>query len=128
MPFYGFKNKHTGKYITGTDYRCFPRRQIMNVCDPPVLVYDDDFFRGRLIESAIVLRGIKVKQYELVSLNVVGENKGCDCCTQHKPLLTGMAYDVFIAGGGLVVEHNGNMELMVNIKNCPMCGRELKGE
>ena len=112
MPFYGFKNKRTGKYITGTDYRYNPRHQIMFDHKPPLMVYDDEFCHGRLIETEVLCREISLKQYELVRLNVVEEkDKGCEYCYgSNAPFYQ--------------VSTNGEPTLkMFTPKFCPMCGK-----
>lgn len=64
MKIYAFKNRRNGKYITGTDFRCYPYRQIMSDFRTPLLVTESD------LEYQIKHRGINKKTYKSVEVKI----------------------------------------------------------
>ncbi|MGL5433787.1 MAG: hypothetical protein ACRDBO_00120 [Lachnospiraceae bacterium] len=71
MMFYAIKRKRGGKqFVTGTDYRYNPPRQICNPCLPPLILSDYDGQIQSLVDTALASRHVNLKYYELVSVEV----------------------------------------------------------
>ena len=63
--FYAIRNKKNGKYVTGTDYRHYPPRQILCEERPPKL------FQDITVETEINCRKINLNRYEVVPVVIV---------------------------------------------------------
>lgn len=66
---YAFKNIRNGKYLAGTDFNTFPRRQIL---------VKDDFATPKLfteydVKHEMKRRGINPKTYKIVKVKLVEE-------------------------------------------------------
>lgn len=61
---YAFKSIRTGKFITGTDKRVSPHRQIMNPYHPPLLVVQQNLVIERIV------RGIRPVSYKAVRVKI----------------------------------------------------------
>lgn len=67
---YAVKNRNTGKYVTGTDFRSGKPRQIMDANRAPLLLDD---YGGTLPEGATLemkRRGINPRRYKVVPVEV----------------------------------------------------------
>ena len=65
MIYYAFKNIRNGKYISGTDFREYPFRQILaNEYRPPKLMREFE------VEYEIKHRGINLKTYKVVQVEI----------------------------------------------------------
>ena len=67
---YAVKNRNTGKYVTGTDFRSGKPRQIMDANRAPLLLDD---YGGTLPEGATLemkRRGINLRRYKVVPVEV----------------------------------------------------------
>lgn len=65
MIYYAFKNIRNGKYISGTDFRTYPFKQILaNEYRPPILLTKLN------IECEIRHRGINPKTYKVVQVEI----------------------------------------------------------
>lgn len=67
--FYAIKNKRTGKFVTGTDFRN-GTRQIMDESRPPLLLSDYDKEIPEAVEIELRRRGINRKTYKVVPIKV----------------------------------------------------------
>ena len=61
---YAIKHKTTGKFITVTNFRYYPPRQILSVYDSPLL------FTGYNLLTELKRRHINTKNYEVVQVAV----------------------------------------------------------
>lgn len=68
---YAIKNKRTGQYVTGTDFRS--HRQIMNPYHPPLLLsdYDEPENFDFWIEPELNRRRVNRKNYKIVQVKLV---------------------------------------------------------
>jgi len=62
---YAIRSKRNGKYVTGTDFRVFPTRQILYEGRPPLI------FNGIMISCEVKRRRINLKYYEIVPVDIV---------------------------------------------------------
>jgi len=77
--FYAIKRKRDGLFVTGTDYRAFPHKQICNPMLPPVIISD---YGGQIPDSVrieLLGRGINEKNYAVVPVGMQAE-LSCDGC------------------------------------------------
>ena len=66
MIYYAFKNIRNGKYISGTDFRTYPYRQILaNEYRPPKLMATK-----LSVEAEIAHRQINPKTYKVVQVEI----------------------------------------------------------
>lgn len=65
MKYYAFKNIRNGRYISGTDFREYPFRQILNTeYRPPLIV------AKHWIETELLHRKINLKTYKVVEVEI----------------------------------------------------------
>lgn len=65
MKYYAIKRKKDGKFISGTDFRCYPPRSIFaDEFKPPLLIAEYN------ISSTLLYRHINRKYYDIVSVEV----------------------------------------------------------
>lgn len=68
---YVIRRKKDGALITGTDFRRFPRRQILQYpTRPPLIISDYDGGLPESLESEIKNRCINLKYYEIVPVEI----------------------------------------------------------
>ena len=68
---YVIRRKKDGALVTGTDFRRFPRRQILRspTC-PPLIISDYDGDLPESLESEIKNRCINLKYYEIMPVEI----------------------------------------------------------
>ncbi len=68
---YVVRRKKDGKLVTGTDFRHFPRHQILQYpTKPPLIISDYDGDLPESVESEIKNRGINLKYYDIVPIEI----------------------------------------------------------
>lgn len=68
---YAVRRKKDGALVTGTDYRYFPRHQILQYpTKPPLILSDYDGDIPECVENEIKCRGINLKYYEIVPVEI----------------------------------------------------------
>ena len=68
---YAIKHKETGRFITGTDFRYSPPRQIISDYHTPML------FTGWNLLTEIKVRHINLKRYKVCTVNIKEVNELC---------------------------------------------------
>lgn len=68
---YVIRRKKDGALVTGTDYRYYPRDQILQYpTKPPLIISDYDGELPESIQAEIKHRGINLKYYEIVPVEI----------------------------------------------------------
>lgn len=68
---YVIRRKKDGALVTGTDYRYYPRHQILQYhTKPPIIISDYDGEIPENIQREIKHRGINLKYYEIVPVEI----------------------------------------------------------
>lgn len=68
---YVIRRKKDGALVTGTDYRYYPRHQILQYpTKPPLIISDYDGELPESIQAEIKHRGINLKYYEIVPVEI----------------------------------------------------------
>lgn len=68
---YVIRRKKDGALVTGTDYRYYPRHQILQYpTKPPLIISDYDGELPESIQEEIKHRGINLKYYEIVPVEI----------------------------------------------------------
>ena len=68
---YVIRRKKDGALVTGTDYRYSPRHQILQYpTKPPLIISDYDGDLPENVECEIKHRGINLKYYEIVPVEI----------------------------------------------------------
>lgn len=68
--FYAIKRRCDGQYVTGTDSRLYPYRQICNPILPPLILTDCDGTDPSVVDITLKSRGVNLKKYELVAVEI----------------------------------------------------------
>lgn len=72
---YAIKNRRSGKFVTGTDFRN-GKRQIMDESESPLILSDYDGEIPEAVETELRRRKINKKQYKIVPVRVVEVREG----------------------------------------------------
>lgn len=68
---YVIRRKKDGAIVTGTDYRYYPRHQILQYpTKPPLIISDYDGEIQESVQTEIKRRGINLKYYEIVPIEI----------------------------------------------------------
>ena len=126
---YAVKNRTTGKYVTGTDFRSGKPRQIMDANRAPLLLDD---YGGTLPEGATLemkRRGINPRRYKVVPVVVQEiEKRRQQTEPERKPLPAGYynlnSLDGLRPGGGHceAIKHRGSQHRKEDTPNTEAAG------
>ena len=68
---YVIRRKKDGALVTGTDYRYYPHHQILKYpTKPPLIISDYDGELPESIQAELKHRGINLKYYEIVPIEI----------------------------------------------------------
>jgi len=71
MIYLAIKHKNTGRFVTGTDFNRWPRRQMMEVEYYPPLLFPNNDIGYDSLQIEIKRRKISLKRYEVVKVSLL---------------------------------------------------------